>query len=69
MGDFINNHHTLIEGKHDDAEEYMIMSGSEDEDMAPPSSEDEAISFGSETSKRNKKKSFKHVKPKIQKTQ
>jgi hypothetical protein len=54
------------DGKHDDAEEFMIMSESdrvdEDEEMAPPSSDEDDISFGSETSKRVRKKPIKNQK-------
>ena len=61
LGEFINPSDGA--GKHDDAEEFMIMSESdqadEDEDMAPPSSDEDDISFGSETSKRVIKKPVK----------
>jgi len=51
LGEFLNlgtSNGGDIVGKHDDADEYMIMSGSEeDEEMAPLSSDDDALSFGS----------------------
>jgi len=45
-----------IDKRHEDADEYMIMSASEpDEDMVPPSSEDEDLSFGEENAPTTKK--------------